>query len=155
MPGAVQLLVAIAVVQALLALAWAVVLRPPGRTGGLVIGAGAAVAADVAASVWPHSGLAAMTAVFGLAVPAMFVHQLLRGLGRVRVLASFGGIALLVLCEAALPALLQLRHEFTAVSVEGDAALAVVVAITGALAAAASPTSPFPCCASTPTCRGG
>ncbi len=142
--GAVQLLVALAAAQVLLGFAWAAVLRPPGRTGGLVIGAGAAVTADVAASVWPHSGLAAMTAVFGLAVPAMFVHQLVRGAARVRVLASFGSIALLVLCEAALPALLQVRHEFTAVSVRGDAALAVVVAIAGALLAGCFADLAFP-----------
>lgn len=142
--GAVQLLVAVAVAQALLAFAWLVVLRSPGRSGGLIIGAGAAAAVDVAASVWPHSRLAAMTAVVGLAVPAMFVHQLIRGAGRVRVLASLGSIALLVLCEAGLPALLQLRHEFQAVSVQGDAALAMVVAITGALLAGCFADLAFP-----------
>lgn len=134
--GAVELLVAIAAVQALLAVVWVFAVRLPGRVGGLLIAAGAAVVTDVAASVWPHSRLAATTAVLGLAVPAMFVHQLARGAGRVRVAASLGGIALLVVAEAGLPALLQLRHEFTAVSIEGDAALAVVVVVGGALVAA-------------------
>lgn len=142
--GALQLLVAVALAQALLGFAWFFVLRTPGRTGGLVIGGAAAAATDVAASVWPYSRLAAMTAVVGLAVPAMFVHQLTRGAGRVRVLASFGGIALLVLTEAGLPALLQLRHEFAAVTIEGDAALAVVVAITGALLAGCFADLAFP-----------
>lgn len=133
--GAAELLAAIAVAQAVLAASWVLALRPPGRTGGLLIAAGAAVVTDVAASVWPHSRLAATTAVVALAVPAMFVHQLARGAGRVRVAASLGSIALLVVAEACLPALLQLRHEFTAVSVEGDAALTIVVVIGGALVA--------------------
>jgi hypothetical protein len=133
--GAVELLVAIAVAQALLGVVWMVTLRVPGRIGGLLIATGAAVITDVAASVWPHSRLAATTAVLGLAVPAMFVHQLVRGAGRVRVAASLGGIALLVVAETGLPALLQLRHEFAAVSVKGDAALTVIVVIGGALVA--------------------
>lgn len=142
--GAVELLVGIGAAQALVGAVWLSALRVPGRLGGLLIGVGAAVATDVAASVWPHSRLAATTAVIGLAVPAMFVHQLIRGAGRVRVAASLGGIALLVVAEAGLPALLQLRHEFTAVAVEGDAALAVVVVIAGALAAGCFADMVFP-----------
>ena len=83
--GALQLLVAIGAMQALLAFAWMQVVRVPGRTGGLVVAALAAVGVDVAASVWPHSRLAAMLVVLALAVPVMFVHQLLRGAARVRV----------------------------------------------------------------------
>ncbi len=133
--GAVQLLVAIAALQALLAFAWMQVVRVPGRTGGLVVAALTAAGVDVAASVWPHSRLAAMLVVLALAVPVMFVHQLLRGAGRVRVGASLGGIALLVVAEASLPALLQLRHEFPAGALTGDAAFAVVVVVAAALAA--------------------
>ncbi len=133
--GALQLLVAIAVAQTLLAFAWMQVVRVPGRVGGLVVAGMAAAGADVAASVWPHSRLAAMLAALALAVPVMFVHQLLRGAARVRVGASLGGIALLVVAEASLPALLQLRHEFPPGTLTGDAAFAVVVAVAGALAA--------------------
>lgn len=135
--GATALLVAVAVAQTLLAVTWTVVLRYPGRRGGLVVAGLAAVAADVATSVWPHSRLEAMLAIAGLAVPVMFVHQLLRGAARVRVAESLGAIALLVLAQAALPALLQLRHELPSASLGGDAVVAVVLAAAGALAAGA------------------
>lgn len=135
--GATPLVVAIAAGQALLAVTWAAVLRYPGRTGGLVIAVLAAAAADAAAVVWPHSRLSAMLAVIGLAVPVMFVHQLLRGAGRVRVAESLAAIAVLVLAEAALPALLQLRHELPSATLGGDAVVAVVLAAAGALAAGA------------------
>ena len=133
--GAVQLLVAVAVVQTLLAFTWMQVVRVPGRVGGLVVAALAAGGVDVATSLWPHSRLAAMLVVMALAVPVMFVHQLLRGAARVRVGASLGGIALLVIAEASLPALLQLRHEFPPGVLGGDAAFAVIVASACALAA--------------------
>lgn len=133
--GALQLLVAVVVVQTLLAFAWMQVVRVPGRVGGLVVAALAGGAVDVATSLWPHSRLAAMLVVMALAVPVMFVHQLLRGAARVRVGASMGGVALLVVAEASLPAVLQLRHEFPPGVVGGDAALAVIVAGASALAA--------------------
>jgi hypothetical protein len=135
--GATALLIAVVAAQALLAGTWTVVLRYPGRRGGLVVAALAAAASDVATSVWPHSRLAAMLAVVGLAVPVMFVHQLLRGAARVRVAESLGAIALLVVAEAAFPALMQLRHELPSVSLGGDAVVAVVLAAAGALAAGA------------------
>jgi hypothetical protein len=131
--GATALLIAVAAVQALLAFSWSYGLRVPGRLGGVVIAAMAAASTDVAVSVWPHSRLAAQLAVLGLAVPVMFVHQLVRGAGRVRVGESFGAIALLVVAEAALPALLQLRHEFTPAQAGGDAVFATVVVAAGAL----------------------
>jgi hypothetical protein len=131
--GAVQLLVAVAVVQALLAVAWEFGLRLPGRIGALVLAALASAAADIAVSVWPHSRLGTLLAVLGLAVPVLFVHQLSRGAARVRIVESLGGIALLVLAEVSLPALVQLRHEFLAVSVGGDVVFGVVVASSGAL----------------------
>ncbi len=133
--GAVQLLVTVAAVQALLAVAWTQVVRVPGRGGALVVAALAAGGVDVTTSVWPHSRLAAMLVVTALAVPVMFVHQLSRGAARVRVGASLGGIAVLVVAEASLPALLQLRHEFPPGVLGGDAAFAVVAAAASALAA--------------------
>jgi hypothetical protein len=133
--GAVALLVGIAAAQALLAFAWLLVLRVPGWRGGLAVGALAGAAADVATSVWPHSRLAAMLAVIALAVPVMFVHQLLRGAARVRVIESLGAIGVLVVAEASLPALLQLRHEFPAGPIGQDPTFAVVVVVAGALAA--------------------
>ncbi|MGH8860648.1 MAG: hypothetical protein ACRDVG_05345 [Jatrophihabitantaceae bacterium] len=131
--SALDLLVAVAAVQALLAFTWIHVLRVPGRHGGVVIAGLAAAGSDLAASLWPHSRLAAMLAVIGLAVPVMFVHQLLRGAARVRVGESFGAISLLVVGEASLPALLQLRHQFPDVRLGGDPTFAVIVVTTGAL----------------------
>jgi hypothetical protein len=133
--GAVQLLIAVAALQALLAFCWVYVLRVPGRHGAIVIAALAAGTVDVTTSVWPHSRLAAMLVVIGLAVPVMFVHQLLRGAARVRVGESFGAISILVVAECALPALVQLRHEFPGGTLGTDATFGVVVAATGALLA--------------------
>lgn len=131
--GAVQLLIAIALLQALLAPAWVFGIALPGRKGALVIAALAAAAADVTVSVWPHGRLGTLLAVCGLAVPAMFVHQLTRGAVRERAVASLGGIALLVLAEVALPSLLQLRHEFVGTLVGGDVVAGVCAAVAGAL----------------------
>ncbi|MGI8761769.1 MAG: hypothetical protein ACR2LF_10865 [Jatrophihabitantaceae bacterium] len=131
--GATQLLVAVAVLQAVLAFAWVLGTALPGRRGGLVIAAACAAAADVTVSVWPHGRLGTLLAVLGLAVPAMFVHQLSRGAVRVRAVDSLGGIALLVLAEVALPALLQLRHEFGGPSAGGLVVAGVAAAVAGAL----------------------
>lgn len=130
--SALALLVAVAVWQALFALAWTQCLRGPGRNGALVLAGMAAAAADTMVSVWPHGRLGALAAVFALAMPVLFVHQLLRGAARVRVLESLGGAALLVLVEVALPSVLQLRHEFDGTAGR-NAACAVVAVAAGAL----------------------
>lgn len=135
--GATALLVAIAAVQAVLALAWVYGTGLRGRRGALVIAGLAAAGADVCVSLWPHSRLGPPLVVFALAVPVLFVHQLLRGAARTKVVESLGAIALLVLAEAALPALLQLRHEFARVSGSGGTAgtvvSGVVTVVSGAL----------------------
>jgi hypothetical protein len=144
--GATALLVALAVVQALLAFAWEFGTRLPGRKGALVIAALAAAGADVAVSVWPGGRLGTLLAVLGLAIPAMFIHQLARGAARVRVVESLGGIALLVLAEVALPSLLQLRHEFGANGahvVTGVIAAAAGALVVGYLVDLISPTPRF------------
>jgi uncharacterized membrane protein (DUF485 family) len=131
--GALGLLVAIAVAQALFAAAFVLGLRIPGRVGALVIAAITSAAADVAVSVWPHARLGTLLAVFGLAMPVLFVHQLFRGTARVRVIESLGGIAILVLAEVSLPALMQLRHEFIGANLGGDVTFGVIVIAAGAL----------------------
>jgi hypothetical protein len=131
--GAAELLVAVAVVQALLAASWVLGTVMPGRIGGLVIATLAATGADVAASVWPHGRLGTLLAVLGLVVPVMFVHQLARGAARVQVVSSLSAVALLVLGEVAVPAVLQLRHEFAATDSDGRVAAAAVGAVAGAL----------------------
>lgn len=131
--GAAALLAAIGVVQALLGVAWVCSATLPGRKGALVLAAMAAVAADVTVSVWPHGRLGTLLAVLGLALPVMFVHQLVRGAARVQVVTSMAAIAVLVTGEIALPALLQLRHEFGAGGLGGRVAAAAAAALAAAL----------------------
>lgn len=131
--SAVALLVAVAVVQCVLTFAWVFGTGLPGRRGALVIAALAAAGADVTVSVWPEGQLGTLLIVFGMAVPAMFVHQLMRGAARVRIVESLGGIALIVVAVAALPALIQLRHEFTGPTLGGQVVSGVVAAAAGAL----------------------
>jgi hypothetical protein len=130
--GATALLVAVAVVQALLAFAWLYATAAPGRRGALLIAGLAAAGSDVCVSVWPGSRLGTLLVVFALAVPVLFVHQLMRGAARMRIVESLGAVALLVLAETALPALLQLRHEFGH-DLGGQVVSGVVVAAAGAL----------------------
>jgi hypothetical protein len=132
--GAAEMLGAVAVAQGLLAFGMVFGLPVPGWFGALAIAALAAGAADVAVSVWPHGRLGTLLAVAGLAVPVMFVHQLWRGAARVRLLQSLGLIALLVLAEVALPALVQLRHEFPEIGATHVASGVVAIA-TAALVA--------------------
>ena len=131
--GAAALLVAIAVAQAVLAVAWVFGTLMPGRKGALILAGMAAAAADVTVSVWPHGKLGPLLAVLGLAVPVMFVHQLTRGAARVQVVSSLAAVALLVLAEVAFPALLQLRHEFAVGDTGGKVAAAAAGAMAGAL----------------------
>jgi hypothetical protein len=131
--GPVPLLVAVAVVQAVLMLAWVYGTGLPGRNGALVIAALAAGGSDLTVSLWPSGRLGTQLIVFGLAVPVMFVHQLMRGAARTRIAESLGGIALLVVAVAGLPALLQLRHEFIGPNLGGRVVAGVVAAATGAL----------------------
>jgi hypothetical protein len=131
--GATPLLVGLAIVQALLAVAWVFGTVMPGRIGGLVIATFAASASDVVISVWPHSRLGPLLAVLGLAVPVMFIHQLSRGAIRVQVVSSLSAVALLVFAEVALPALLQLRHEFATSDLGGRVVATAIAALTGAL----------------------
>jgi hypothetical protein len=135
--GATALLVAIAAVQAVLALAWVYGTGLRGRRGALVLAGLAAAGADVCVSLWSHSRLGPLLIVVGLAVPVLFVHQLLRGAARTKVVDSLGAIAALVLAEAALPALLQLRHEFARTSgldsTGGAVVSGVVTVMAGAL----------------------
>jgi hypothetical protein len=131
--GALELLVAVAAVQALVAVCWVYGLRAPGRNGALLIAALTAATADVTVSIWPQGRLGALVAVLALAVPVMFVHQLARGAARVRVMESLGSTAVLLVAVVSLPALLQLRHEFGRGAAGGEVASGVVVVIAAAL----------------------
>jgi hypothetical protein len=74
----------------------------PGRIGGMLIGLGAAVVGDVALLVRDRTSPAVLLGVLGLALPAMIVHQLVRGVVRVRVTESLAAVAVLVAAEVAL-----------------------------------------------------
>ncbi|HEY3737452.1 MAG TPA: hypothetical protein VGL26_08395 [Jatrophihabitans sp.] len=110
--GATGLLVAVAITQFVLVLAWVYGTQLVGRKGALVLGAFAAAAADVCVSVWPHARLGALLGVFALAVPLLFVHQLARGVARHHIVVSLGAIAGMAIGTVGLASLLQLRHEF-------------------------------------------
>lgn len=131
--SATALLAGVAAVQLLFTFAWVFGTSLPGRKGALVIAVLAAAGADVTVSVWPNGRLGTLLAVFALAVPAMFVHQLMRGAVRARVVESLGGIALLVVAVTGLPALVQLRHEFSGGTIGGRVVAGVVAVAAGAV----------------------
>jgi hypothetical protein len=131
--SATTLLVAVAIAQAALVGAWTFGAAIPGRIGSLLIGGGVAAGADTVVVVWPHGRLGALLPVLGLVVLTMFVHQLIRGVVRTRVVESLSDITLVVVAVAALPALLQLRHEFAADDQPDRVASAVVGAAAAAL----------------------
>jgi hypothetical protein len=128
--GAVALLCAVAATQAAACAAWVFSTDVPGPAGAAVLGLMAAAGADVAVSLAPHARLQPLLPVVGLAVPALFLHQLQRRARRARVTASLGAVALLVAIEIAPTALLQLRAEFGGTS--GAAAVGAVAAAGGA-----------------------
>lgn len=131
--GVVALLAAVAVTQAAVALTWLVGMEVPGRKGALVIAALAAVGADVCISVWPGGRLGTLLAVFGLAVPVMFVHQLARAAARVRVVESLSGVAFAVLAVVSPAAFVQLRREFTSSGSGGRVVAGIVIVAAAAL----------------------
>jgi hypothetical protein len=130
--SATTLLAAVAAAQAALVGAWTFGAAVPGRIGSLLIGVGVAAGADIVVMVWPHGRLGALLPVLATVSLAMFVHQLTRGVVRTRVVESLSDITLVVVAVAALPALVQLRHEFRA----DDQLDRVASAVVGAAAAA-------------------
>jgi hypothetical protein len=124
--GPVALLVAVAVVQAVLIPSWVLGIGLPGRIGALVVGTLAAAGADAATMHWHDSGYSPVLGVLGLAVPAMFVHQLTRGVVRTRVVESMAGTAVLVVGVVAPAGLLVLRRQGSGATIT----LALTAAIT-------------------------
>lgn len=126
--GPVGLLVIVALVQAALVVGWVFGTGLPGRIGGLLMGLGAAAASDALVSRWTDQGYAPVLGVLGLAVPAMFVHQLTRGVVRSRVVESLADITLLLVGVTGIAGLILLRHQ-----INGDVTAPAVI---GSLAAA-------------------
>lgn len=104
------LVIALAAVQALLVLAWMTGLALPGRIGTLALGLATAAGADVAAAVYAPPSLAALLSVLALAFLAMLVHQLCRGVVRIRATASIAGVATLVTLTVGSACLLVLHR---------------------------------------------
>ncbi|HEV2885692.1 MAG TPA: hypothetical protein VGX49_02165 [Jatrophihabitans sp.] len=109
--GIVALLVAVCLVQLLLAISWLFGTAVPGRMGGLVLAVLAAAGADAATMHWSDSGYSPVLGVLGMAVPLLFAHQLSRGVVRTRVLESLGDITVLLVALVALAGLLVLRRQ--------------------------------------------
>jgi len=138
-PGVVA---TVALVQALLVPAWVLGTDRPGRIGGIVLGLAAAGAADAALVLHDRTSPAALLAVLGLALPAMLVHQLTRGVVRVRVTESLAGVALGGTAVVALSTLVALAR-----AVDGPRLVTAVALAAGAgLVAArlADATAPVP-----------
>ena len=137
--GRPGVLVSVAVVQALLVPAWILGARRPGRIGGMIVGSGAAAAADVALLVRDRTSPAVLLGVLGLALPALFAHQLTRGVVRARVTESLAGIAVLIAAEVALSTLIALAraedgHRLAGAVVLAAAAGLAVARLTDAVA---------------------
>ena len=127
------LVLAVLVVQGLLVWGWYDALGVPGRTGGLVLAAAAAVAADVLLLV--RDDTRALTPVAGVLAMAMLgamVHQLARRGGRTRLTESLAATMALV-AFATLGALFVAAEQTL-----GGPALVALAALSAALAAGAS-----------------
>ncbi len=126
-PGVVLTVV---LAQALLAPVWMIGTDRPGRVGGLLIGLGAAAAGDVALLMRDRTSPAVLLGVLGLAMPAIIVHQLVRGVVRVRVTESVSAVAVLVAAEVALSLLIALARADDGHRLVGTVVLAATAGLT-------------------------
>jgi hypothetical protein len=129
--SAVGLVAAVALVQAALVASWVFGIGLPGRIGALVIGLLTTAGADAVVVKGHEHGYQPVLAVLGLAIPAMFLHQLTRGVVRARVVESLSDIAILLLAVCAMAGLVVLRYqgagERTVLAVVAAAGVALVV----------------------------
>jgi hypothetical protein len=138
--GRAGVVAGVALAQAGLVPAWVSALRRPGRIGSLLVGAGAAAAADAVLVVKDRTSPAALLGVLGLAVPALVVHQLTRGVVRVRVTESLAGVATVVAAGVALATPVALARAVDGPRLVGAVALAAAAGLAAArLTDAAAP----------------
>ena len=116
--------VGVALVQALFVPVWVLGLHRPGRIGATLLGLSAAAAADVALLAHDRTSPAALLAVLGFALPLMVVHQLARGVVRVRVTESLSGAAVCLTAVLGLATLLALSRAADGPRLVGVVALA-------------------------------
>jgi hypothetical protein len=100
-------LAAVLVLQLGLVLCWVLVTGIQGFAGSLAVGAGAAVAADLALVLPEDPELGALLAVFGVGFLAVVLQQMLRR-PRTELVASLSGAVLMLVAVASLAALLLL-----------------------------------------------
>jgi hypothetical protein len=95
-----------------LGLVWSYVLGTgiPGRIGGLVLGVASGAAADALLLHDQTTTLVPLLTVYGLLLPALFLHQLTRGVVRAQVTESLAGVAVGAVAVTLLGGLLELRQ---------------------------------------------
>lgn len=124
--GARGLAAAIGVLQVLLVYAWVMGTAMPGRIGALLIGVGAAAGFDYVVYRHPVDGVGPIVDVFAVVFVAVIVHQLSRGVVRVRVAESIAHVCLVSAALAAFTGLIALRG-----STHGETLLSVSVTAIG------------------------
>jgi hypothetical protein len=126
LPGALGetgLLVAVAVLQLGLVVAWVVATGIRGLRGSLALGLAAAAGADAALLLPDRARLDQLVVVLGLAFLAAVAHQMTRPTPRLYLVASLAGVLLLVCCVCSLSVLLMIGRA------EGGTGVAVTAAL--------------------------
>ncbi|RBY93007.1 hypothetical protein [Blastococcus sp. TF02A-30] len=121
-------LAVVLVLQLGLVLSWVLVTGLQGFAGSLAVGAGAAVAADLALVLPERPELGELLAVFGVGFLALVLQQMLRR-PRTELVASLAGGAMMLVAVAALGGLLLLERTGSG----ADRALVALLAVGAAL----------------------
>jgi hypothetical protein len=103
-------LAAIGLLQLVLLWAYVYGTAIPGRIGCLLLGASAGAGADALLLHDKTTTLTPLLVVYGLLLPALFLHQLTRGVVRTQVTLSLAGVAVGAVAVATLAGLLELRQ---------------------------------------------
>ena len=127
--GGTGLLVAVAVLQLGLVVAWVVATGIRGFLGSLVLGLAAAAGADAALLLPDRARLDQLVVVLGLAFLAAVAHQMTRPTPRLYLVASLAGVLLLVCCVCSLSVLLMIGRTDGGTRVAVTTALVVGAAL--------------------------
>lgn len=127
--GVPGLVVAVAVLQFGLVVAWVVATGIRGFRGSLALGLAAAAGADVALLLPDRARLDQLVVVLGLAFLAAVAHQMMRPAPRLYLVASLAGVLLLVCCVCSLSVLLMVGRTDGGTRAAVTAALVVGAAL--------------------------
>jgi hypothetical protein len=127
-------LVAVALLQAVLALAWVVATTRSELIGALVLAAAAAVAADLVFLLPERPSVGGLAGVLGLALPAAVLRQMARR-PREALVASLAGAVVLLCALCALAVLLREPGGLEEASRESNARVLGAIAVLVSLAA--------------------